>query len=285
MCALGVTFSTEIWYHPRIMIIAQISDSHITATGETREARLADLETAIADINGLEPSPDIVIHTGDLTHDHEREEYELVIERLDRLDMPVYYIPGNRDNRSIMRELFGTRFPLEEGSQFFSYAIEDFPVRLIGIDTTSDKSGLGRFCDERADFLNQALAAEPQKPTLLCIHHPPYGVPQSRADFEFEDRAEVARLEEMLRAYPGEVRLIAGHVHRNTNHQIGEIDVSTMPSVALDLRGKSDALCNEGVVQYHIHEFGPDGKFKTRLRNVEAAGDIAVEATEMRFAE
>ena len=52
----------------RIMIIAQISDTHIALDTPDAEQRIGDFERTIADINALDPAPDVIVHTGDIVH-------------------------------------------------------------------------------------------------------------------------------------------------------------------------------------------------------------------------
>ncbi len=50
------------------MLIAQISDTHILAEDSDlpeAQPRAEDLRRCIVDINGLDPLPDVVIHSGD----------------------------------------------------------------------------------------------------------------------------------------------------------------------------------------------------------------------------
>ena len=247
------------------MIIVQISDSHITATGESGNARLANLKSCIGHINTLDRQPDIVIHTGDLSQDNLDVEYQMVMSQMKRLRIPYFVIPGNRDNSATMRALFGDKLPLTTASSHFCYVIDDYPVRVIALDTTSSTSGLGEFCDERAEFLRDALASSVVKPVLIAMHHPPFEVHVSSTPKEFENWKMAERFQEIVEQHPGKIRIICGHVHRNSFGNIGEIATSTIPSVALDLRRKNDPLVIDEEIMYHIHEFGADGNCATRL--------------------
>ena len=254
------------------MIIVQISETHITMDGEARDTRLANLDTCLNHINGLDNEPDIVIHTGDLSQNNLELEYRAVSERMDKLKAPHYIVPGNRDDSATMRALFNDRYSLNTASDHFCYMIDDYPVRLIALDTTSDKTGLGQFCDERASFLKAALGGsegEPTaKPALIFMHHPPYEVHVSSNPREFEDWKMAEGFQEILHQHPGKIRIICGHVHRNSFGAIGDVATSTMPSLALDLRRKNDPLVVDDEIMYHIHEFGPDGNCATRLVRV-----------------
>ena len=50
------------------MIIAQISDTHLTLDAPDADRRLRDFAHTIADINALDPAPDVIVHTGDIVH-------------------------------------------------------------------------------------------------------------------------------------------------------------------------------------------------------------------------
>ena len=45
------------------MIIAQISDTHIALDTADANQRIRDFERTIADINTLDPAPDVIVHT------------------------------------------------------------------------------------------------------------------------------------------------------------------------------------------------------------------------------
>lgn len=260
------------------MIIAQISDSHLTAKGENSEARCANLEACISHINALQPAPDIVFHTGDLTHDNLASEYAMAMDIMSALKVPLYFIPGNRDDRGHMRELFAPLFPLDKSSPFFSYVIDDYPVRLIALDTTSDTSALGHFCKERAGFLKDALSQTPEvpvakplaRPAVIFMHHPPYDAMQAPEAyrFQFEDRAMTENFGQIVAAHEGPLRIICGHIHRNTSGTIGGVMGSSMTSLALDLRKGEYFGAEAHAMTYHVHDFSDPANPVTRTEIV-----------------
>ena len=62
-----------------------------------------------------------------------------------------------------MRAAFAADGYLEANSDFIDYAIEDYPVRLIAVDTLNTGSNKGDFCPERARRLIDLIDAEPAK--------------------------------------------------------------------------------------------------------------------------
>src|SRR5262249_6782029 len=146
------------------MIIAQISDTHIALDTPDADQRICDFERTIADINALSSSPDVIVHTGDIVHNGRSDEYAEAVRILAKARVPVYVIPGNKDDRENLFAAFSPRGYLASGSSFIEYAVEEYPVRLISADTLSTRSNKGEFCSERAERLIGLIDAEKTKP-------------------------------------------------------------------------------------------------------------------------
>src|SRR5215207_9222232 len=158
------------------MIIAQLSDPHIVAPGALLYGRVdtADmLRRAVAEVNGLEPRPDVVVLTGDLVDQGSTEEYDHLRHLLAPLGMPVFVIPGNHDARDPLRAAFGGDGYLPADG-FLQYVAEDYPIRLVALDTLIPGKGGGELCGERLAWLDKTLAAAPARPTVVVMHHPPF---------------------------------------------------------------------------------------------------------------
>ncbi len=120
------------------MLIAQISDLHLRTDGSLLQDRIDTrqaLENCIAHVNGLDPRPELVLATGDLVDLALAEDYPVLRRALSRLEMPVYVIPGNHDDRDAMRRAFGDLGYFPEEGGFLNYTVEEYPLRMIGIDT------------------------------------------------------------------------------------------------------------------------------------------------------
>ena len=93
----------------RPILIAQISDLHITRPGALAYGRV-DTATAllrtISTLNGLSPRPDLVVISGDIADSALPEEYAHATKLLGALKVPFVAIPGNHDRRPLMRESF-----------------------------------------------------------------------------------------------------------------------------------------------------------------------------------
>src|ERR1700676_2062782 len=157
------------------MIVAQLSDPHIVAPGALLYGRVdtADfLARAVAEGNRLDPLPDVVALTGDLVDQGDPAKSDHLRRLLAPLAMPVFVIPGNHDSRAPLRAAFAPDGYLPaEG--FLQYAIEDYPVRLVALDTLIPGEGGGALCAERLGWLERTLAAGPDRPPPRLMHPPP----------------------------------------------------------------------------------------------------------------
>src|SRR5204863_666509 len=76
----------------------QISDSHIGFNKEANKDVLGTLKEAVAKINALPVAPDFILHTGDLTHLSEAEEFDTLEQILKSCKAgQVFYVPGEHD--------------------------------------------------------------------------------------------------------------------------------------------------------------------------------------------
>ncbi|MHB1871945.1 MAG: metallophosphoesterase family protein [Steroidobacteraceae bacterium] len=260
------------------MIIAQISDTHIARDAPDAERRASDLARTIADINALDPPADVIIYTGDITHGGRPEDYAHAAALLRTARAPVYVAPGNRDDRENLRQAFAGWACLASGSGFLDYAVEDFPVRLIAVDTVTPRSNKGEFAPEHVQRLLDLIDAENTKPIALFMHHPPYRVTVGPDPLNFATEQDMTRLQQVLQHSGRVIGVFCGHVHRSTSGRIGEIQVVVAPCTASSLRkGDYPALMQTRPV-YHVHRFEPRYGFSTHVRIVGSADTSAAGA-------
>lgn len=216
------------------MLIAQITDLHLRPVGKPayRIAETSMLaERAFRAISRLDPAPDAVIVTGDLTDCGLVEEYELLGELIARwLPMPVYLIPGNHDRRENLKAVLGHLPGIGEDPDFVHYTVDDHPVRMIMLDSVVPGHGHGELCPRRLDFLKAALAAAPDKPTLIAVHHPPIVTGVQHMDrINLWSRAAMA---DIVSGHDNVMAVVCGHDHRPIVSRFAGTVVQVVPGVA-----------------------------------------------------
>jgi 3',5'-cyclic-AMP phosphodiesterase len=197
------------------MMIAQITDLHVRPRGKVAYERVdtnAMLETAVAAIEALPRKPDLVIATGDLTDCGLAAEYEVLRDILEPLSMPVYLVPGNHDRRAELFAEFGSDGYLKNEDGFLHYVVEGHDVRLIGLDTVVPGNGHGEMCAARLAWLEGKLGQERKRPTVIFMHHPPFGT--GLADMDRINCRNGASMAAVLRRFDNIERVVCGHHHR-----------------------------------------------------------------------
>jgi Icc protein len=222
------------------MLIAHITDTHIMSPG-TLLMGIVDtasaLERAVAALNHLDPSPDAIVFTGDLVESGAPVEYAHLRALLAPLHTPIFVIPGNHDAREPMREAFiGDGYLPRDG--FLDFVIEDYPLRIVALDTLVPGEGGGALCSERLRWLDHILSGAQDRPTLVLMHHPPFLTGIHRMDQSgFADSAAFA---EIIRGHPQIERILCGHLHRAIETRFAGTVAGTAPSTAhqivLDIR-------------------------------------------------
>lgn len=255
------------------MLIAQLTDLHLRPVGQAAN-RVVETnmlaERAFRAVMARPPLPNVVLLTGDLADQGLAEEYAVLTELIARaLPLPVFTIPGNHDDRGVMLAcLPGTR--QEDG--FVQYAVDAYPVRIVMLDTLVPGEAHGALCARRLAWLDRTLAAVPDKPTLIAMHHPPFLCGIGHMDqLALQDRAAFA---DVLARHRQARRVICGHNHRPVTARVGEAVASIAPSVAhqveLDLRaGAPSALVLEPPA-YQLHHWSAEHGFVTHTAFVES---------------
>jgi 3',5'-cyclic AMP phosphodiesterase CpdA len=168
-------------------------------------------------VNALPQRPDLVLFTGDLTHD--TEDRNVHVQRMKqfqeiskRMNVPmIRHVPGEHDagldSGGLYREVFGETF----------YSFDHRGVHFVALDNvTRPKPEIGA---EQLVWLKKDLARFPKAaPMVVFTHRPLFDL---RPDWEWftSDGDEVMNV---LSAYYN-VTVLYGHIHRDDEHQIGTV--------------------------------------------------------------
>lgn len=221
------------------MLIAQITDTHVKMPGKLAY-RIVDTEAmlrrCVAALQALAQQPDLIVISGDLVDRGTLEEYDHLKAILAPLAQPILAVPGNHDDRAAMRAAFAAGGYLPADG-FLHFAVDDYPVRIVGLDTVVPGEGRGALCAERLAWLDATLAQRPAAPTLVMMHHPPF-----MTGIGHMDRIGLAGREAfaaIMARHPQVELITCGHLHRLIRTTVGGRPAMTSPSpahqVALDL--------------------------------------------------
>ena len=194
-------------------VIAQLSDIHVGGPNVGSGERFS---AAIDVINEMARQPDLVLLTGDNTHNDTVAEWEEVKDRLRVLRAPWVAINGNHD-RSI-GEIAGHR------SQRAG------PLQLVLLDSSDDE-----FTDDDATWLEEELCRHSGTPTVIAIHHPPFETGIWWMDCVGLKGRE--RFERVVRRHPQVIKVLSGHVHRVIQANWDGCSLWVCPSTSVTVAG------------------------------------------------
>ena len=254
-----IAHMTDLHLRPRGLACYRVSDTNMLA------------ERAIRSLKALDPQPDALVITGDLTDRSDPREFAVAKRLLSRLDMPVYLLPGNHDSTNDMRqEMAGFPGLMDnpEGKICYTATIGD--IRLIVLDTYLTGSPCGEVGREQLSWL-EARLSEDQRPTLIALHHPP-----ALSGIRHMDQiglTDAPALEKVVRPHAHVERFLCGHLHRpiiaGFAGKIMTLAPSTGHQVVLDLTEDSPALFNFEPPAYFLHYHSEETGVVTHMAYVE----------------
>lgn len=223
------------------LVIAQISDFHLKPPGALAYG-VADtaiaLRRAVDHLNRLVPLPHAVLVTGDLVDEGAPASYRVLREILIGLRMPFFMVPGNHDHKGGLCAAFPDHRYLDglaeaDGRRALCYCIEEFALRLVGLDTVIPGEHGGGLNPGRLAWLDRVLSERPTAPTLVFMHHPPFASGIGHMDGEpFIRRDELAGL---LRRHPQVERITCGHIHRAISRRFAGTVATVTPGIGMQL--------------------------------------------------
>jgi Icc protein len=217
------------------MLLCQISDPHIVREGTLAYGKVdtpAFLERAVAHVRRQARQPDAVVVTGDLVDRATPVEYGLLWELLRPLDRPTFLLPGNHDDRTTLQRCFPDHRHMQGEDGFVQYAVEDFAVRLVVLDTVVPRMPHGELCARRLDWLERTLAAS-DRPTIVAQHHPPFAT--GLTEMDKQGLLDPSGEEAVIGRYRNVERVIAGHYHRPIQARFAGTLATVCPSTAQQL--------------------------------------------------
>jgi len=193
----------------------QLSDTHVGFQGPPDPLGTRAFEQAVAQINALERQPDLVLFTGDLTHDSEKEgESAARMKRFQEIAgrlrvKNLRFVPGEHDagldGGALYRSVFGPSH----------YSFDHSGLHFIALDNVSqEKPEVGA---AQLAWLKGDLARfGPGAPIVVFTHRPLFDL---KPEWEWYTGDGDAVMN--LLAPFANVTVLYGHIHRHHEHEQG----------------------------------------------------------------
>jgi 3',5'-cyclic AMP phosphodiesterase CpdA len=247
------------------VLLAQVSDLHIGGN-ENGIDPIPHLEAVVEAIRTLPNEVDAILVSGDLTHDGGRPEFQVARELLERLEAPLHVLPGNHDDRALLREAFDLS---GVGAEPINYSVDVGELRLVAFDSNVPGQDPGRYDSEQLRWLDSELQAQPDRPTLLAMHHPPLATAVREWDGINLEPGQREVLAEVVARHPQLRAIVGGHLHRIAASTLAGCPVISVPSTYLQARPDFESEGVEFVPMpgFAIHAL-LDGELSSQIESI-----------------
>ena len=254
------------------MLVAQLSDTHLIAPGGPGrycDEKLFALERCIEDINNLDILPDVVIHTGDLSDNGSNEELLIAKKCLDKLVIPYYVTPGNKDCADKLIEVFTEQLRDVAKGGPITYLVDNLPIKLVSLDTTTSLDNRGLLDFKKIAAIDKILSMNQDDPVIIFSHHPPFNLSSdSSPHFEFVNKNSLKLFDELVDRHSQIVALLCGHFHRPIRKSMGLFDANIGPPVCNLIDYSSTKTGQNHIGNFHLHKFGQGHEFTTEVKTI-----------------
>jgi|SRR5215469_2630963 len=194
----------------------QLSDTHVGFNGPPDPLGTKAFESAVATINGLNDRPELVIVTGDLTHDADSPDehakrfrlFKEISAKIGAAQIKV--VPGENDaaldGGDMFREFMGPTH----------YSFDHRGVHFIALDNVS--AGRPAVGAEQLAWMKNDLARFPKTAPIIVFTHRPLFDLKPEWEWFTSDGDDVMNV---LAPYEN-VTVLYGHIHRENFHQTGK---------------------------------------------------------------
>ena len=256
------------WQQPlsaqRPLSVVQITDTHLFA--ESSKALLgiptAASFSAVTAAVRQHQQPDLILVTGDISQDDSLASYQRFADEMARFDCPVICIAGNHDDPQGMAASLA---PLPHW-QIRRVRLPGWQLLLL--DSQVEGHTYGLLSDAELDFVRAAVAAEPERRSMLLLHHPPVAVGCNWLD---QHRLRNGDTLLTLAVELGVSTIVCGHVHQDFRENHHGVELLATPSTCIQFlpRSAQFALDNRAP-GYRTFALWPDGRWQSEIVRLEA---------------
>jgi len=207
----------------------QISDTHIGFSKDANKDVISTLNESLAKINAFANTPDLLLHTGDLTHLAKPEQFDTLKQLLGSLKIKdQFFVPGEHDVAAENNE-FKNRYGAGSiGDGWYSF--DHKGVHFIGLVNVMNlkAGGLGSLGAPQLEWLEKDVKhIKTSTPIVLFAHIPLWSV-YPQWGWGTEDSATALGY---LKRF-GSVTVLNGHIHQVMQKVEGNVTFHTAMSTA-----------------------------------------------------
>ena len=206
----------------------QISDSHIGFNKAANQDVTGTLKLALDKINRLPGTPDLLLHTGDITHSSKPAEFDTAQQLVKGVKAgETFYVPGEHDIATDDGAAYLERFGKgTKGTGWYSFTHKG--VHFIGLNNCQQVDAMGLLGADQLRWLKADLASLPVSTPIVIFAHIPLWMVYPEWGWGTPDAAEALTY---LKRF-GSVTVLNGHIHQVVQKVEGNVAFHTAMSTA-----------------------------------------------------
>lgn len=211
-------------------LFVQISDSHIGFNKEANPDVSATLTRSIALVNAMPEQPQLILHTGDITHLSKPAEFDTAQQLLSELRVKeMHTVPGEHDVADVEVAEYFKRFGKPSNNKGY-YSFDHAGVHFIAlINVLNFKAGgLGTLGDEQLAWVKKDLKGRSSSTPIVVFAHMPLWTIYEPWGWGTGDADQL--MSELKRF--GSVTVLNGHIHQIVQKVEGNVTFHTARSTA-----------------------------------------------------
>ena len=206
----------------------QISDSHIGFNKAANQDVTGTLKLAIDKINRLPKQPELLLHTGDVTHSSKPAEFDTAQQIVASAKAgQAFYVPGEHDTAiddgALYRQHFGKG---TTGNGWYSFNHRG--VHFVGLNNVLQIDAMGKLGPEQLAWLKADLSSLSSSTPIVIFAHIPLWMVYPQWGWGTADGAEALSY---LKRF-GSVTVLNGHIHQVVQKVEGNVAFHTACSTA-----------------------------------------------------
>jgi predicted phosphodiesterase len=206
----------------------QISDSHIGFNKAANQDVTGTLKLAIDKINALPGEPDLLLHTGDITHSSKPAEFDTAQQMLKTARAgETFYVPGEHDIATDDGAMYLDRFGKgTTGKGWYSFTHKG--VHFVGLNNCQQVDAMGKLGEDQLGWLKADLGSLSASTPIVVFAHIPLWMVYPDWGWGTPDAAEALTY---LKRF-GSVTVLNGHIHQVVQKVEGDVAFHTACSTA-----------------------------------------------------
>jgi len=246
----------------------QVTDPHLFADPAAQLLGVNTAQSLNAVLNTIDAvgyQMDLMLATGDISQDYSSQSYRHFVDAISPLNLPCHYLPGNHDDPRVMN------LHMQGDNMYGQKRILAGNWQIIMLDSTVPGRPGGHMSTQEIELIELAVMAEPNRHTLLVMHHNPILAGCAWLDQHCMDNG--SDFIEQVSRYRQIKGLLWGHIHQHVDKihlgAQGPIKLMATPSTCIQFKPQSTYFALDALQPgYRLLELKSDGSILTNVHRV-----------------